>query len=69
MTTQGAKITVALTLLAVFILLVLIGPIFTIWALNTLFGLEIPLTFKTWAAVVWLTTVLHGIKISLKKDN
>jgi len=38
--------------------LVILGPVATIWSLNTLFpALNIPLTFKTWCAVV----VLGGV--------
>ena len=31
-----------------------LGPLMTIWALNTVFGLSIPLTFNTWFAVLWI---------------
>lgn len=30
------------------------GPFMTIWAVNTLFDLHIPTTWRTWAAVVIL---------------
>jgi len=37
------------------VIVVLVAPIATIWALNTLFpSLAIPLTFETWGAVVIL---------------
>lgn len=37
------------------VVLVAIGPLFTIWALNTLFPvLNIPYSLDTWAAVVLL---------------
>jgi len=40
------------------IALVILGPIATIWALNTLFpALAIPFTFETWCA----TVILGGI--------
>lgn len=35
----------------VVIFLILIGPFLTIWALNTLFKLDIPMNLETWAAV------------------
>jgi hypothetical protein len=42
-------------LLIVFICAVIaFGPLLTIWALNTLFGLGIAFTAKTWFAVVIL---------------
>jgi hypothetical protein len=33
-------------------------PVFLIWSLNTLFGLAIPYTFKTWVACAFLFEVL-----------
>jgi len=36
------------------ILLILVGPLVTIWSLNTLFGLGIAYTFWTWLAMVVL---------------
>lgn len=46
-------------LVAVVVLVIVIaGPFWTIWALNLLFGLSIPITFKTWLAVTWLEIVL-----------
>jgi len=40
------------------VVLVILGPVATIWSLNTLFpALNIPLTFETWCAVV----VLGGV--------
>lgn len=29
-------------------------PFITIWSLNTLFKLELPYSFKTWVATVWI---------------
>ena len=41
--------------------LIVIGPIVTIWSLNTLFPiLEIPLTLETWCAVVLLGMFVRG---------
>ena len=54
--------------LAIFvILLVIIGPILTIWSLNTLFNLTIPFTFETWAAAGVLSAVVSGGLIQSKK--
>lgn len=46
--------------------LVAIGPILTIWALNTLFpALAIPFTLETWFAVVVVTATLRSsVKVS-----
>lgn len=69
MTNEQKQLSVALVLLVLLALLVGVGPIFTIWSLNILFGLSIPLNFQTWCAVVWLTMLLHGIRITFRKDN
>lgn len=66
--TGNAAAVFVLIALALFVVTFTIGPIFTIWALNLVFGLEIPLTFKTWVAVLWLTLVLHGVKASSSKS-
>lgn len=36
------------------VLVIIFGPIITIWALNTLFALGIELSFFTWLATLWL---------------
>lgn len=42
--------------LAVIVLIVIVGPLLGIWALNTLFpALAIPYTLETWFAVVLLS--------------
>jgi hypothetical protein len=54
-------------LIAFIVFLVAIGPILTIWALNTLFPvLAIPFTIETWASVVLLGAFLKG-SVSYKK--
>lgn len=62
------KISVVVVLLLLLASLIVFGPIFTIWSLNTVFGLEIPFNFQTWAAVIWLMTVFHGIRFQIKKN-
>lgn len=53
--------------LALIILLIVIGPILTIWALNTLFPVvAIPYTIETWFAVVILGAFLKS-KVSVSK--
>ena len=43
------------------VVLVALGPILTIWAMNTLFPvLAIPLTLETWFAVVILAATLRS---------
>ena len=47
--------------IALIILLVIIGPFLTIWALNTLFpALAIAYTLETWAAVILLSMALRS---------
>lgn len=46
----------------IFGLLIIFGPLLTIWAINTLFGLGIECTFKTWAATFILFGVLNGAR-------
>ena len=50
-----------LLIVAFVIFLVVIGPILTIWSLNTLFpALNIPTNFDTWCAVVLLGLFIRG---------
>ena len=52
---------------ALIVFLIVIGPILTIWSLNTLFPmLAIPFTWETWAAVVLLGAFLRA-KVSVSK--
>lgn len=41
-------------------------PFLTIWSLNTLFGLSIPFSIDTWAAVILLGMFLKGDGIRTK---
>lgn len=36
------------------------SPFVTIWSMNTLFGLEIIYTFKSWLAMCWLSLTTFG---------
>jgi hypothetical protein len=58
-----------LALIAACFALVFVGPIFTIWSLNLIFGTEIPVDFKHWIAVLWLATILRGVNITLKRNS
>jgi hypothetical protein len=69
MSNDSAKNLVAVILFCLLAIFVFFGPIFTIWSLNTLFGLQIPVNFQTWVSVIWLITIFHGIKIMLRKDD
>ena len=53
--------------IAVIVFLIAVGPLLTIWAVNTLFPVvAIPYTFDTWAAVVLLGAFLRA-KVSVSK--
>lgn len=53
--------------LAIIVFMIAIGPILTIWALNTLFpALAIPFTFETWIAVV-IVGALFKTKVTVDK--
>ncbi len=57
-----------LVAVAIVVLLIVFGPIATIWALNTLFpALAIPYTFETWCAAVILGSVIQSTNFSSKK--
>lgn len=58
---------IKIILVVLFIIgLVVLGPILTIWAVNTLFpALAIPYTLETWAAVVLLGGFLRA-NVSVK---
>ena len=49
------------------IVLIILGPIATIWSLNTLFPvLAIPYTFETWVAAVVIAGIIRGDGLSFK---
>ena len=57
-----------LVAVVIVVLLIVFGPIATIWALNTLFPvLAIPYTFETWCAAVILGSVIQSTNFSSKK--
>jgi hypothetical protein len=64
---DNAKALVFLFLLALIVFFIAIGPIASIWAINTLFGTEIVLSFKTWCAMAWIHMIL-ATKLKANKD-
>jgi len=49
--------------LGLLVLLLILGPVLTIWSLNTLFPvLNIPYSMETWLAVVILGSGIFGVK-------
>jgi hypothetical protein len=61
------KVLALIALIAVIVFLVIIGPLLTIWSLNTLFPvLVIPYTIETWFAVVVVAS-LFKTNLTYKK--
>ena len=55
------EVTKVILAVALIVLLIAIGPLLTIWALNTLFpALAISYTWETWAAVILLGMALRS---------
>ena len=62
------KLVTIVLMIVLLIVLIAIGPIVVIWALNTLFPiLSIQFTFWTWLAVVILGAFLRA-NVSIKKS-
>ena len=65
-----SDVTKLLLMVALVFFLVIIGPIATIWSLNTLFPvLNIPLTLDTWMAAFLLSAVVSGQGLSFSKKK
>ena len=61
------KVLALIAVIALIVFLVIIGPILTIWSLNTLFPvLVIPYTIETWLAVV-IVASLFKTNLTYKK--
>jgi hypothetical protein len=59
-----------LALVGLLFLILIIGPIATIYSLNTLFpSLAIPLTFETWIAVIILGGVIRGDGLTFRSNK
>jgi hypothetical protein len=49
------------SLLVLLIIFIIIGPLITIWSLNTIFPvLDIPFNFHTWLAISILSSLIGG---------
>lgn len=51
---KPVEVSSAIAFLSLIAALCIVGPLSTIWAVNTLFGTSIAFTFKNWAAVLTL---------------
>jgi uncharacterized RDD family membrane protein YckC len=63
------KAILVLFLLAALVFFIVLGPVFSIWALNCLFKTEIPVCFPTWCAMAWLHLVIAGTSVKAKNNN
>ena len=52
-----------------YLALIFIGPIFSIWSINTLFRTEIAFNFTNWCAMAWLHLIIAGSSLKFKKNN
>lgn len=58
------KSIVAIAAFVIAVVLIVFGPILTIWAFNTLFpSLLIPYTWQTWAATIVAVAAVRGFSI------
>ncbi len=64
MTKETRDIAIIIVTILVAIFLIGIGPVITIWSINTAFSLHIAYTFWTWLAMLWLQMVTFGGIIS-----
>lgn len=48
---------------------IILLPIATIWSLNTLFSLAIPITFDTWLAAFVLSAVVSGTGVGYRRKK
>jgi len=54
-------------LIALIVFMIVVGPLLTIWALNTVFPvLAIPYTWQTWLAIIFVGGFLRA-NVTLKK--
>jgi hypothetical protein len=59
---------VGIFIIILFVLVVVLGPLVLIWALNTLFALGIAYTFWTWLAALVLGWTVSGASARSSSD-
>ena len=62
------NITNTIVALSIAISLIIAAPFVTLWSMNTLFGLGISYTFKSWLAMCWLSLTTFG-SVNLAINN
>lgn len=60
MRSAGTNVALGVFFVLLLVFVFVVGPLITIWAINTLFGLGIAYTVWTWLAAVWLQMVTFG---------
>jgi hypothetical protein len=60
-------IVIGIGFILLIVLLIIVGPLIVIWALNTLFGLGIAYTFWTWLAALILSASFGKTSVTVKK--
>ena len=64
---MGKKMSKVTLMLILIVFVVIVGPLLTIWSLNTLFPvLAIPYSIETWLATVIVAGIFRGDGISFK---
>ncbi len=66
---NNEELVINLILYGILLLLIIFAPLVTIWSLNTLFLFAIPYSFKSWAAIIWLFGMLHGIRLTFNRTS
>lgn len=64
MKTEAGLVFAGAALVLFIIALIIFGPFLLIWSMNTLFGLAIPFTFKTWLASLILGATVKGTALA-----
>jgi len=60
MTKTTKDVAALITIIVLLVFLIGIGPIITIWSINTLFLTQIAYSFWTWLAMVWVQMISFG---------
>ena len=60
--TKSMQIILLISLTVLALILVGLGPLITIWSLNTVFGLNIAYTFWTWLGTLVLSSAVYATK-------
>jgi len=56
----GSIVSLFIFFLMLVVFFFVVGPWFTLWSLNTVFGLGLVMTFKMWMSLAWLGLLVGG---------